>query len=146
MRQISPYPLWIGHVGDVRDIRRLRESGIEALIDLAINEPPSTFARDMICCRFPIDDGGGNPRWMLCAAIETTAHLLRAERTTVVFCSAGMSRSPSIAATALSLVTGRLPADCLREIASSGPTDVAPALWAACMLAMQEARSPTEDP
>lgn len=140
MRHISPHPLWIGHVGDVRDIRRLREVGIEALIDLAINEPPSTFARDMICCRFPIDDGGGNPRWLLRTAIETTASLLRASTTTMVFCSAGMSRSPSIAATALSLVTGRAADECLREIASNGPTDVAPALWAACVLAMQDTR------
>lgn len=132
MRRIEPHALWIGHVGNARDAQALREAGITALVDLAINELPTTPPREMVCCRFPLDDGGGNPMWLLTAAIETTAALLRHGQRTMVFCGAGMSRSPSIAAAALALVTGRTPEDCLHEIASTGPTDVAPALWGAC--------------
>lgn len=129
MRRVPPYPLWLGHVGDVRDILGLSTAGIVAVVDLASNEPPASVPREMVYCRFPLLDGGGNPPWLLRAAVETVASLLRAGVPTLVFCSAGMSRSPAVAAGAISAVSGRPPDLCLTEIAQSGPADVLPALW-----------------
>jgi hypothetical protein len=34
MRKLDPYPLWLGHVGDARDVKRLFEAEIAALVDL----------------------------------------------------------------------------------------------------------------
>jgi predicted protein tyrosine phosphatase len=48
---------------------------------------------------------------------------------TMIACSAGMSRSPSIAAAALAVITKRTPDECLQSIAASGPHDVSPILW-----------------
>ena len=41
-----------------------------------------------------------------------------------------MSRSPAIAAAALSMVYQESPEDCLKQIAGDKPMDVAPGLWA----------------
>jgi hypothetical protein len=135
MRQIHDN-LWQGHSGDTRDLRRLREQGIVALIDLAFPDPPLSISRELTYCRFPIDDGGGNPPWLLRAAIDTAASLIRSNTPTLIFCSAGMSRSPSIAAAALSLATKQPIDQCLKSIASSGPTDVSPGLWAQVIQAL----------
>ena len=40
MRQIAGLPLWLGHVGDARDLRAVLSAGILAVVDLAVNEPP----------------------------------------------------------------------------------------------------------
>ena len=129
MRQILPYSLWLGHVGDVRDLRGVLAAGIAALVDLALNEPPAAVTRELVYCRFPLVDGSGNPTWLLRAAVETTAGLLREGVPTLVYCGAGMSRAPAVAAAAISLVSGDLPDACLTAVAQSGPSDVSPALW-----------------
>src|SRR3982751_458664 len=102
MRRVTDN-LYLGHSGDTRDLRPLREQGIEALIDLALPDPPLAIGREVTYCRFPIEDGGGTPLWLIRAAIDTAASLIRSQTPTLIFCSAGMSRSPSIAAAALSL-------------------------------------------
>lgn len=129
MRPIPPYPLWLGHVGDARDVRGVLSAGIAALVDLALNEPPVAVTRELVYCRFPLLDGAGNSPWLLRAAVETTAALLRANVSTLVFCSGGMSRTPAIAATALARVTGRSPEECLADIARTGACDVSTTLW-----------------
>jgi hypothetical protein len=61
MRSAAGFPLWIGHVGDVRDPRSLFSTGTLAVIDLALNEPPASLPRELVYCRFPLIDGAGNP-------------------------------------------------------------------------------------
>jgi protein-tyrosine phosphatase len=129
VRQIPGYSLWLGHVGDARDVRSVLSAGIQAVVDLALNEPPLTFTREMAYCRFPLVDGSGNPPWLLRAAVETVAGLLRAGIPTLVYCGAGMSRSPCIAVAAIVLLRGCPPAEALAVVLRSGPSDVSPALW-----------------
>lgn len=129
MRQIQPYQLWLGHVGDVRDLRKVLDADIVALVDLADSEQLAKCPRDLVYCRFPLVDGVGNSPWLLRAAIDTTASLLRSETPTLVFCGAGMSRSPTIAAVALAVMSGRSPTKCLEEVARDGRCDVSPGLW-----------------
>ncbi|MEO6811536.1 MAG: protein phosphatase, partial [Isosphaeraceae bacterium] len=106
MRQIPDYALWLGHVGDVRDLNGVYAAGILALVDLAVEEPPAFLTRELVYCRFPLLDGSGNPGWLLRAAIETVACLLRCNTPTLIYCGAGMSRSPAIAGAAVGLVRG----------------------------------------
>ncbi len=42
MRRVPGYSLWLGHVGDVRDLRGIHAAGILAVVDLAIDEPPAS--------------------------------------------------------------------------------------------------------
>jgi len=129
MRRVEGYSLWLGHVGDVLDPRGILATGVLAVVDLALNESPPSLPRELACCRFPLLDGPGNPPWLLRAAVETVACLLRSGTPTLVFCSAGMSRSPCIAAAAVALVRG-CPADLgLTLVLRSGPSDVSPGLW-----------------
>jgi hypothetical protein len=121
--------LWIGHAGDARNLRAVLDAGILALVDLAAAELPVPVTRDLVYCRFPLVDGPGNPSWLLRLAVDTTAALLRARTPTLVFCGAGMSRSPAIASAAIALVSGRPPETCLEELVASGPCDLASGLW-----------------
>jgi hypothetical protein len=121
--------LWLGNVGDVRDLRRVLSAGITALVDLAVNEAPLTTTRDLVYCRFPLIDGAGNDPWLLRMALETTANLIRSRVPTLVFCGAGMSRSPAIAAGAMALAGHMSLEESLALITRGGPCDLSPALW-----------------
>ena len=130
MRLVAGFSLWIGHVGDVRDPRALLNSGIRAVVDLAVNEPPAVLPRELIYCRFPLIDGVGNPSWLLHLAIDCVANFLRSGIPILVYCGAGMSRSPCIAAAAIADIRGCQADDALLCVAKSGSVDVAPGLWA----------------
>jgi protein-tyrosine phosphatase len=130
MRNVSGLPLWLGHAGDARDVRGVLAKEIMALVDLAVNEPPVAVTRELVYLRFPLMDGPGNPPWLLRAAVEAVAGLLRSGTPTLVACSNGLSRSPCIAGAAIALVRGCPPADGLAAMAAAGPSDVTPGLWA----------------
>jgi hypothetical protein len=130
MRRISGFSLWLGHAGDVRDIPGLFAAGIAAVVDLAIHEAPVPLARELVHCRFPIVDGAGNPPWLLRAAVETVAGLLRSDVPTLVGCGLGLSRSPCIAGAAIARVRGCPAEEGLAIALESAPADVSPGLWA----------------
>ena len=129
MHRIQPEQLWLGHVGDVRNIREIYNVGIRALVDLAINEPLPELPRDLIYCRFPLTDGSGNAESLIRIAVETAAMLIQSATPTLVFCSAGLSRTPAIAAAALSLVRKQPLDECLKTLSQSLAHDVSPTLW-----------------
>jgi len=131
MHEVLPGRLWIGNAGDGRNPEHLLEVGIAAVMNLATEEPSPALPRSMVYCRFPIMDGEQDSLAILAAAIETLAFLLRNQIPTLVYCSAGMSRSPAIAAAALSIVQGGSPNDRLREILAGHPRDLSPQLWEA---------------
>lgn len=129
MREITPQQLWLGHARDVRDIGRLHQAGVAAVVDLAYEEPCAQLSRDLLYCRFPLLDGADNSPQLIITAVTTTASLIRNEIPTLVACGAGMSRSPCILAAALAIVGGKSPDDCLRQLISGHPRDVSPPLW-----------------
>jgi protein-tyrosine phosphatase len=129
MRQIPHHLLWLGHAGDGRDYRQMFDAGIQALVQLAAEEPVVQLPRDLLYCRFPLVDGPANDRNVLQLAIATVANLLEKKVPTLVVCGAGLSRSPAIAAAALAMVLRQSTDDCLKEVTEHFPADVAPALW-----------------
>ena len=130
MTRIDPYPLWIGHAGDDQDFTRVCDAGIEAIVDLAAEEPPALPPRDLIVCRVPLVDGPGNPLARLSLAVHTVAALAEAGIPTMVCCGAGLSRSPAVIAAALALAHGGSPGDWLARVAAHHHGDVSPGLWA----------------
>jgi protein-tyrosine phosphatase len=129
MRTVPGYPLWIGTARDARDVRRVLDAGIEAVVDLAVEEPPAVLTRELAYLRLPLIDGGGNPPWLLTAAGTVLAVLVRQRVPTLVACGAGLSRSPAVVALALGFVTGRPAAELLTEVQAGTASDVHPALW-----------------
>jgi len=130
MRAIVRDLLWIGTAVDACNIKAVLDLGITAVVDLAIEEQPVLFPREIIYCRVPMVDGGGNAPPIIRLAIDATTTLLRFSVPTLVTCGGGMSRSPAVAAAALALVRGTSPDTILEDIAKSGAHDVVPALWA----------------
>src|SRR5207247_693921 len=98
MRQVLPHSLWLGHAGDGRDFRLILDTGIQAVVQLAAEEPALQLPRELIYCRFPLVDGPGNDAKLLYLATATVASLLERSLPVLVCCGAGMSRSPAIAA------------------------------------------------
>lgn len=141
MRQVAA-ELWVGHRGDLGDPAWLHGTGIRAVVDLADGEPPVLVPRELAYLRFPLIDGGGNPTWRLAGAIAATARLVEAGVPTLVACSLGMSRSPSVAAAALAIAGGLDPDEALRLITQTGPSDVSPRLWAEVRAAVRATTAP----
>jgi len=128
MRHIPDYSLWLGHAGDARDKHELLRLGIGAVVDLAVEEPPAVAGHETVYCRFPLNDGTENPPWLLRAAIDTTANLLRVKVPTLVCCSSGISRAPAITAAALVKLGRPSLQDALLYLADYGQFDVSAGL------------------
>jgi len=129
MRQVLPHLVWLGHAGDGRDFRRLLDARIQAVVQLADEEPVLHLPRELLYCRFPLVDGPGNEAKRLSLALMTVANLVQKRVPTLVCCGAGLSRSPAITAAPISLVY-REPADeCLKKVAKYPPADVLPGFW-----------------
>jgi hypothetical protein len=129
IRNVYSDLLYVGNAMDARDLRPIYDNRIRAVVDLAINEPPAQLGREIIYCRFPLNDGDGNNDGLLAITIRTIAAMIQNEMPTLVACSAGMSRAPTIAAATVALLTGRDPDECLMDIISNAPNEVSPILW-----------------
>ena len=130
MRQVAGRALWLGNPGDTRDPRTVLDAGIEAVVELADNEPFALLPREIVRCRFPLSDGGENPTWLLRLAAESVATLIRSNVPVLVCCSGGMNRSVCIAAAGVALADGCPLSESLLGIVGSGPADVSPRLLA----------------
>jgi hypothetical protein len=129
MRRVGEYPLWIGTARDARDLRAVLDAGIEAIVDLAMDEPPVHPTRELVYLRFPLIDGDGNPPWLLRLAVDSVERLIRERTPTLVACSVGMSRSPAVVAMALAKATGRSAWLIIDSWSSKGPLDLSKGLW-----------------
>lgn len=121
--------LHVGDALDARDSKLLFDSGIRAVVDVAANEVAAQLLREIVYCRFPLLDGDGNEAELLRIAVETVVRLVKGKYRTLVACSAGMSRSPCVAAMASAILSGTNADECLRRVVENGPHDVSPLLW-----------------
>lgn len=122
--------LWIGNANDVRQPEAVFDAEIVAVVDVAMEEPVVNIPRQLTYCRFPLNDGGGNELRILRQAISTVADFIQSETRTLVACSAGMSRSPTVAAFALGLCFGEKPEEIINRIAGRKALQLHPLLWA----------------
>lgn len=129
MNLIIPRKLWIGNARDCRDAKSVLDADIACVVDLAAEEPPAQLPRELMSLRFPLKDGSGNSATSLRMAVTTLAALMRNDIPVLLCCGGGMSRSPAIAAFALSLLGEKGSTQWLLEISSVKPVDVSPALW-----------------
>ncbi len=123
MREILPNKLWLGNAADVRNVEGIMQSGIQAVIDLAIEQLLPTLPRSLVYCRFPILDGQQSSSTAIADAIETLVSVLATGGIpSLVCCSAGMSRSPAVVAGALSVFQGGTPDDRFGRLSSDTRT------------------------
>lgn len=138
IREIYAGCLFLGNALDVRDLRRVYDHQIQAVVDLAIEESPAQLAREIIYVRVPLLDGSDNAAAIITTAIRCVAGLVENRIRTLVACSAGMSRSPAIAAAAMAILTKTTPENCLTTILAAAPHDVSPLLWSRVRCAFDE--------
>ena len=124
MNQITPFPLWLGTIGDLRDIRRLYDVEIRAIVQLAYEEASASLPRDFIVCRVPLVDGCDNDMGLLRLAVDMVTRLLEGKFATLVCCQAGTSRSPAITAAALARFSGNSFMKCVDHVRTCRPTDI----------------------
>jgi protein-tyrosine phosphatase len=129
MNQITPHQLWIGNAGDCRAISRILDKDIRAVVQLAAEESPVQFTRELISCRFPLLDGTGNDDHLVDLAIGCVANLVERGIPTLVCCGAGMSRSPAIVAAALARINRSDLSKSLEAVMKVHPADVSPGFW-----------------
>jgi protein-tyrosine phosphatase len=141
MREPIPARLWLVNARDARDYVKLFERGVQAVVDLAMEELPAAAPRELIWLRFPLVDGAGNAPARLRAAVAALVKLLEEQIPTLVACSAGMSRTPVIAAAAIAIHRREPPDACLAKLVEGHPHDISPQLWrdvkAACLTAAE---------
>ena len=68
MREIIEQRLWIGHAIEARNAQTVLSAGVEALVDLATEEPPAVYPRDIPVCRFKRT--GWRGKWLCFASGE----------------------------------------------------------------------------
>jgi hypothetical protein len=129
MNQLPPYRLWIGHAGDGADVTQLFDAGVQAVVQLAAEEPPLAAPRELIAVRLPLLDGAGNNRALLTLAVEVVSKLLWLDIPTLVCCGVGLSRAPVIAAAALAVMTRQPIETTLQQVLDHQQADVSPGFW-----------------
>lgn len=129
MHVVIPDLLWIGNASDARTVQPLLERDIAAVIDLAAEEPPAALPRHMIYCRFPLIDGGDNDPRIIAEVVRVLARLLGLQIRTLVACSAGASRAPTIAAFGVAELWSLPPEEGLRRVGAAKSLEVSPAFW-----------------
>ena len=122
--------LYIGDAISARDLKQIYDHEFAAVLDLAANEPPAVLGRDIIYCRFPLSDDESNDDEIISAAIMSLQLLMERHFRSLVACSAGMSRSPLVAAAAVSLLCHDSFSDWLARMTVDAPHDVSPTLYA----------------
>lgn len=129
MIEIYNQLLLIGNALEVRNIETLFQNQIQAVVDLALDEPPASVPRRIIYCRYPLVDGSGNQKIRCQMAISTVHQLIANQQRTLIACSAGLSRSPVIAAFALASVLETSPQKVLGSISQKKRLEVNQVLW-----------------
>ena len=143
MHELHPNLLWLGHAFDVREPRPLFDAGISAVVDVAYEESPATLPRQLIYLRIPLNDGGGNEPSTLRLAVQIVVDLMHSNTRTIVACSAGMSRSPTIAAYSLACYLGITPEAALGRIAALRSLEIKGQLWNDVARVFQRVQRPT---
>jgi predicted protein tyrosine phosphatase len=99
--------LYVGAIDDAGDQSRLAEHRISVVLSLTHAEPETGFPADVTVVRLPMMDGPRNDHQTFVRAVNEAVTRWEAGNRVLVHCSAGASRSPAVAATAVSLSTDR---------------------------------------
>jgi protein-tyrosine phosphatase len=110
--------LFVGTAADATDDSTLETHGVTTIVSLTHETLQST--RQGIDIRsIPLIDGPQHSREQFRNAVEATVAALETEGGVLVHCSAGASRSPAVAGTALALVEGTELETALQQVADN---------------------------
>ena len=110
--------LFVGTAEDATDNPSLETHGITTIVSLT-HETPSPAIQSLTIRSIPLIDGPQNSREQFTKAVKETVAALTADGGVLVHCSAGASRSPTVAATALALSQDMKLEDALQQVADN---------------------------
>ena len=110
--------LFVGTVEDATDDSALETHSVTTIISLT-HETPSFTEQELTIHSIPLIDGPQHNRQQFTKAVEETIAALEADGGVLVHCSAGASRSPTVAATALALSQDMELEDALQQVADN---------------------------
>ncbi|PSP99545.1 protein phosphatase [Halobacteriales archaeon QS_4_70_19] len=99
--------LYVGGIEAAADGAILRAAGIRTVVALTHTEPTGGYPDEVYVVREPVRDGPDHDGVAFERAVAATRRALVAGEPTLVHCSAGSSRSVTVAATALACATDR---------------------------------------
>lgn len=100
MDQVAPN-LYVGTLADAGDTALLQDHGVDSVVSLTHGDPESGFPVPVSKCAMM--DGPRNKWKTFRTAVEAVLVGLDRGETTLVHCSRGASRNPSVAATVVAL-------------------------------------------
>ncbi|MFC7076105.1 dual specificity protein phosphatase family protein [Haloarcula halophila] len=113
--------LFVGTTEDASDEALLQEHNIATVVSLTHGEPRSGFLSDVTVESVPMTDGPQNDSQAFTEAVRTVvAHRDSGDRV-LVHCSAGASRSPSVAATAITCLSETTLNDSFNQVLERRP-------------------------
>lgn len=115
MDEVAPR-LFVGTADDARDATTLHDRGVTTVVSLTHQTPDVEWA-DITVVDVPMRDGPQNDRNAFTEAVTELRAALERDESVLVHCSAGASRSPAVAATALALHDDRSLEDAFEQIA-----------------------------
>lgn len=98
--------LFVGTLEDANDLKLLRENGLSTIVSLTYEKPASDSDMDIEVEHVPMMDGPQNDTELFQRAVTLTVSRLKKGDRVLVHCSAGASRSPSVAATEMAIYRG----------------------------------------
>ncbi|MGC9399947.1 MAG: dual specificity protein phosphatase family protein [Anaerolineae bacterium] len=107
--------LYVGSVQDAEDYAALKEAGIGAVLSLAW---PISHPEDMVVKRVYFEDGEPIPEEVFYQALSFVRRQRRQGRKILIACSAGVSRSPTIAIAVLHELEGYPLVEAFRTVLS----------------------------
>lgn len=95
--------LFVGTIEDAGNRALLREMGIDRIVSVTHSEPDGGFPATLPVANVPMVDGPRNDQEQFERAVTRVLSCLDTGDDLLVHCSAGASRSPAVAATAIAL-------------------------------------------
>lgn len=95
--------LFVGTIEDAANESLLHDRDITSIISLTHREPNGGFPAETIVVNIPMIDGPQNDQMAFQTAVIEVLKQLESGERILIHCTAGASRSPAIAATALAL-------------------------------------------
>lgn len=95
--------LFVGNVDDAGATERLHERGNTTIVSVIRGEPAGGYPVDVTVVSVPLLDGPQNDLERFEQAVSQVLSVLQTDESLLLHCSAGASRSPAVAATAIAL-------------------------------------------
>lgn len=112
--------LYIGDVDDAKDYEYLEKKGIEVVLNLSSWHPKHEGFNEVTWINIPIKDGKGD-QYSFDIAVQNAINQIKSDKTLMINCAAGVSRSGTVTATALAQIKGMKLREALKEVEEARP-------------------------